>query len=121
MDTSLVSIALKKGARVKITPFGPVLAVVVTAFGREVGRFVFNRKQEIVKSLVIEKSFYPQELAIAEVKKFLLIPSYSATPIEKIVHTDIQSETVVEQAEIVPEKKTRKYRRKKVGIDSTIS
>jgi hypothetical protein len=61
--------SLAKGAKAVVTTTENGYYVEVSAFGRLVGKFSFDRSKNLVKKFIIEKYFYPLDLAIYEVSK----------------------------------------------------
>jgi hypothetical protein len=64
-----VRIALSKGARARITSTDYGFYIEVIGFGRILGKFKFNKDKGLISKLVIEKDFYPLELAKYELSK----------------------------------------------------
>lgn len=64
-----VGIALSKGARVKITSTDYGFYVEVNGYGRILGKFKFNKDKVLISKFIIEKDFYPFELAVYELSK----------------------------------------------------
>ena len=67
---NLVKKSLAKGASIKILDYELVVAVVVYADKKEVGRFVFNKEGRLVKKLIKIKGFYSFNLAKYEFSKY---------------------------------------------------
>lgn len=61
--------ALVKGAKAIVTNTDYGYYVEVGGFNRKFGKFKFDKSKNLLSKMVIEKDFYPLELAIYEVSK----------------------------------------------------
>lgn len=112
---SSAEIAKKKGARAAVASYGPLTLVTVRANNREVGRFMFNKEGKLVRKLIIEKSFYPLELArvtfdALEAKK-KIASTEQVTGISEVQYVPA-AETINAPVDTVGEKRTKRRGRK---------
>ena len=61
--------ALKKGAKAKITSTDYGFYVEVGGYKRIFGKFKFNKDKKLIGKMIIERDFYPFELAVYELSK----------------------------------------------------